>query len=185
MAAGPHINTARLQRGPAKSVGAGAVRVSSPSSFSGHFLVLRSPVLGSGVGSVPASCSQGVLGAFTRLKCEGSGAYPAVGVCPVSLIAGEELCGERSSLTGSRHLSLSQSELLQLLALPYSCSHGRPRLHSCLFPRGESHLLGRQGCSESVPSLSLPLKWFSGAEMTSSWQRNLVALRPLLLLSLT
>lgn len=82
--------------------------------------------------------------------------------------------------------SLSPSlNFLQLLALPYSCSHGWPWLHSCLFPRGQSHLLGRQGCSESVPSLSLPLKWFSGAEMTSSWQRNLVALRPLLLLSLT
>lgn len=93
MAAGPRTNTARLKRGPAKSVGAGAMRVSSPSSLSGHFLVpfgAQCWEVELGQSQLPVLREFGVHLPDSGVRAQG--AYPAVGVCPVSLIAWEELC---------------------------------------------------------------------------------------------
>lgn len=74
MAAGHHINTARLKRGSAKYVGARALdRFSSSSLLAGHFLVLfGAQLFGSGAGSVLALPSGSmILEAFARPRCEG------------------------------------------------------------------------------------------------------------------
>lgn len=141
-------------------------------------------MLGSGVGSVPASCSQGVRGAFTRLRCAGSGGLPCSGrlPCVPHSVGGVMLRAEQPYRQPATSLSPGLN-FLQLVALPYSCSHGWPL---AAFLSVSSRRVASVGKTRLLRVCAVPqpsLKWFSGAEVTSSWQRNRIALRPLLLLS--